>query len=112
MTARFLLLDPEGVDQTLAAGGLVLLDFWQATCPPCRALEPRLARFAARHPGVFTGYRIDVDTDTQTPARLGVMSIPTLVLLRDGTEITRRDGLIRDSDLDSLLAAASGPSGP
>jgi thiol-disulfide isomerase/thioredoxin len=92
MTESFPVLEPEGVDQVLAAGGLVLLDFWQATCPPCRALEPRLAKFAARHPGVVTGYRIDVDTDTQTPARFAVMSIPTLVLLRDGTEIARRDG--------------------
>jgi thioredoxin 1 len=87
--------------------GLVLLDFWQASCAPCRALEPRLERFAANHPGRFTGYRIDVDTDTPTVARYGVMSIPTLLLLRSGQEIARLDGLIRDEDLEEALRAAT-----
>jgi len=87
--------------------GLVLLDFWQASCAPCRALEPRLERFAANHPGRFTGYRIDVDTDTDTVAKYGVMSIPTILLLRDGQEIDRLDGLIRDQDLEDALCAAT-----
>ncbi len=92
--------------------GLVLLDFWQASCAPCRALEPRLERFAANHPGRFTGYRInadtDTDTDTDTVAKHGVMSIPTILLLRDGQEIARLDGLIRDHDLEDALRAAGG----
>ncbi|HCU95217.1 MAG TPA: hypothetical protein DHU96_21905, partial [Actinobacteria bacterium] len=67
----------------------LVLDFWQAACPPCRALEPRLEAFARRHPGVFTAYRIDIDTDQHTPDRFGVMSIPTLLWLRDGTEAAR-----------------------
>ena len=86
-------------------GGLVLLNFWPVSCAPCRALEPRLERFAANHPGRFTGYRIDVDTDTV--AKYGVMSIPTLLLLRDGHEIARLDGLIRDHDLEDVLGAAA-----
>jgi len=49
-----------------AHSGLVLLDFWQASCAPCRPLEPRLERVAEARPGQFTGYRIDVDTDTDT----------------------------------------------
>jgi thioredoxin 1 len=81
----------------------VLLDFWQASCAPCRALEPRLEKLAQRRPGEFTGYRVDVDADPDTPAEFGVRSIPTLVLLRDGHEITRLDGLIRDADLDRAL---------
>lgn len=88
----------------------MLLDFWQATCAPCRALEPRLAAFVDRHPGAFTGYRVDVDADPDTPSRFEVMSIPTLVLLRDGVEVARRDGLIRDPDLESLLADGGGGS--
>ncbi len=88
--------------------GLVLLDFWQASCAPCRALEPRLERFAAHHLGRFTGYRINVDTGTNTDTKYGVMSIPTLLLLRDGQEIARLDGLIRDQDPEDALRAAGG----
>jgi thioredoxin-like negative regulator of GroEL len=107
--AGFPVLPADQVDQATGQGGLVLLDFWQAACPPCRALEPRLEAFGRRHPGVFTGYRIDVDTDQRTPDRFGVMSIPTLIWLRDGTEATRLDGLIRDADLEDTLARLTAP---
>jgi thioredoxin len=110
--ARFPVLPAGQVDQAIGRGGLVVLDFWQAACPPCRALEPRLEAFARRHPGAFTGYRIDVDTDQHTPARFGVMSIPTLIWLRDGTEATRLDGLIREADLEDTLARLAAPGRP
>lgn len=48
-----------------------------------------------------------IDADPATPGRFKVMSIPTLLLLRDGAEIARRDGLIRDADLEGLLAEAA-----
>lgn len=110
--SSFPILDNPAPEAALGTPGLVLLDFWQLSCAPCRALEPRLERFARRHPGEFTGYRIDVDTDQDTPAAFDVRSIPTLVLLRDGREVARLDGLIRDSDLDQALDAHRGPGAP
>ena len=102
MRARFPILSSEQITDA-AVPGLVLLDFWQASCAPCRALEPWLEQVARRHHGAFTGYRIDVDTDTVTPGRYGVLSIPTLVWLRDGVEITHQDGLIRAEDIEQVL---------
>ena len=100
----------DGSQLANAPGGLVLLDFWQASCAPCRALEPRLERFAEANPGQFTGYRIDVDVDVDididTVTRYGVMSIPTIVLLRDGHEVERLDGLIREQDLEEAVRGA------
>lgn len=107
MATQFPILDPSQVDEILDGKGLVLLDFWQATCPPCQALEPRLEAFTRRHRGEFAGYRVNIEADLDTPGRFGVMSLPTLVLLQDGTELGRRDGLIRDADLESLLAEPS-----
>ena len=63
--------------------------------------------FAARHPGEFQGYRVDVDAQPDAPARYDVMSVPTIVVLRDGREIARLDGLIRETDLEDVLRAAS-----
>lgn len=63
----FPILHPDQLDETLGRDRLVLLDFWQAGCPPCRALEPRLDAFAAAPQGAFTGYRIDVEAATSTP---------------------------------------------
>jgi thioredoxin 1 len=104
--SSFPILDPQQVTTVTAQPGLVLLDFWQASCAPCRALEPRLAEFAGQHPGAFDGYRIDVDADPATVDAFDVMSIPTVVLLRDGDEVARLDGLIRPDDLHAMLADA------
>jgi thioredoxin 1 len=101
--SSFPILDHRDVAAAVSGPGLVLLDFWQQSCAPCRALEPRLEQLAQRRAEEFTGYRIDVDTNQTTPAEFGVQSIPTLVLLRDGHEVTRLDGLIRDADLDRAL---------
>jgi thioredoxin 1 len=101
--SSFPILDPQQVKTVTAQPGLVLLDFWQASCAPCRALEPRLAQLADQHPGTFDGYRIDVDADPQTVDAFDVMSIPTVVLLRNGREVARLDGLIRPDDLTAML---------
>lgn len=101
--SAFPILDRDQVAAALDRPGLVLLDFWQASCAPCRALEPRLERFAQRRQGEFSGYRIDVDANPDTSVQFNVRSIPTLVLLRDGHEIARLNGLIRDADLDRAL---------
>lgn len=66
-------------------------------------LETRLEHFAERHPGAFTGYRIDVGTDQTTAADFDVLAISTLILLSDGPEVARLDGLIRDADLEKGL---------
>jgi thioredoxin 1 len=108
--SSFPILDPQQVTTATAQPGLVLLDFWQASCAPCRALEPRLAEFAGQHPGTFDGYRIDVDADPATVDAFDVMSIPTVVLLRDGHEVARLDGLIRPDDLHAMLADATNRS--
>lgn len=101
--SAFPLLDRGDVSQAREGPGVVVLDFWQQTCAPCRTLEPRLDQFAGRRGSEFTGYHIDVDTDPDTPAEFGVQSIPTLIVLRDGKELTRLDGLIREQDLDQAL---------
>lgn len=95
------------VQQLLAGPGLTLLDFWQLTCAPCRALEPRLEAVLRRHPDVQAA-RIDVDSDLQAPSRFDVLSIPTLLLFHGRTEIGRLDGLIREADIDQ----ASPPEKP
>lgn len=107
----FPLVDEHSLAEALSGPGRVLLDFWQESCAPCRALEPRLERFTADHPGAFRPYRIDVDSQLALTRRLQVMSIPTLVLLQDGIEILRLDGLIRDSDLHRLLTTTAEGAG-
>lgn len=104
--SAFPILTYDQLEAALAGPGLVLLDFWQGSCAPCRALEPRLEHFGQRHPSAFTGYRIDIDADLPTAETYGVQSIPTILLLRNGREIDRLDGLILDLDLEEALTRA------
>lgn len=101
--SQFPIIEEPELNRITGGQGLVLLDFWQASCAPCLALEPRLERFASAYPGAFEGHRIDVDAQPDIVERYGVMSIPTIIALRDGRETARLDGLIRDSDLSEVL---------
>lgn len=94
--------------RVLRAHGPAALDFYQASCPPCRVLEPRLARVAAQYAGQVPVYRIDIDRDLQVAERFGVMSLPTVLIVRDGQEIERLDGLITEPQLKAAFDQALG----
>ncbi len=87
--------------------GSVVLDFYQASCPPCRALEPRLERVAHEYAGWAPVYRVDIDRDLPVAQRFGVMSIPTVLVLRAGKEVARLDGLITEDDLRAAFHQAT-----
>ncbi len=93
--------------KVLKAPGAVVLDFYQASCAPCRALQPRLERFAERYNGRVPVYRVDLDRDMKVAERFGVKSIPTLIVFHAGKELNRLDGLIRDEDLTAAFDAAT-----
>lgn len=90
-----------------AESGLLVVDFWQQSCAPCRKLEPRLEDFARRHPEL-TVVRVDIDTELPLARQWDVLSIPTVLVMRDGTETGRLDGLITDGDLEAIATEITG----
>lgn len=93
--------------KVLQAQRPVILDFYQATCAPCRVLEPRLKAAAQLYAGQIPVYRIDIERDLSIANRLGVRSIPTILVLRNGREMERLDGLITDQQLQTAFAQAA-----
>jgi thioredoxin 1 len=93
--------------KVLEAPGPVALDFYQESCPPCHVLEPRLERVAERYEDRLPVYRVDVDRDMPVAERFGVMSLPTVLVLKGGEEIQRLDGLIREKDLEAAFERAT-----
>jgi thioredoxin 1 len=85
----------------------VILDFYQATCAPCRVLEPRLEQVAQQYAGRVPVYRIDLERDFSVAERLGVKSIPTVLVFRQGREIERLDGLITEQQLRTAFEQAA-----
>lgn len=81
----------------------VLVDFWAPGCVPCRMAEPVVADLAARHAGRLTVARLNVDDHPRSAVRYDVLSLPTLILFRDGAPVARVSGAITPARLERAL---------
>jgi thioredoxin 2 len=77
-----------------AASLPVLLDLWAPWCPPCRMIAPAVAASAARFAGRLKVAKLNVDVAPQTARAFNVQGIPTLLILRGGTEVERQVGVL------------------
>ena len=73
--------------------GVVLVDFWATWCGPCRMVAPAVEKIAAQYEGRALVGKVDVDAEPALAQRFGIMSIPTLVVLKDGREVARTVGV-------------------
>ena len=84
----------EGAFDNAVSQGVTLVDFWAGWCGPCKMLAPTIDQLAEAYEGKATIAKIDVDAEPNLARRFGVMSIPTVVILKDGTEVDRKVGLL------------------
>ena len=67
----------------------VLVDFWAAWCGPCRMIAPTVDQLAVEYAGKLKVVKLDIDQNPDVSGRLGVMSIPTLMVFKDGEMVER-----------------------
>ena len=84
--------------------GVIMVDFWASWCGPCRMIAPLIDRLADEFSGRIRVGKIDIDTAGELAANLGIMSVPTLILFSDGTEIERIVGLKSYEALKALVS--------
>ena len=86
--------------------GLVLVDFWASWCGPCMMLGPVVEQLAEELDGKVTVGKVNVDEEQELAVKFGVMSIPTLVLFKDGTEVARSVGVVPKAKLLEMVENA------
>lgn len=103
MSRWVLELDDELLQELLAEEPLLLVDFYADWCGPCKAVAPVVERLAKEYRGRVTFGKLNIDGSRRGAARFGVRSIPTLILFRDGKQVSRVQGYIPDHALRTYL---------
>ena len=75
----------------------VLVDFWAPRCAPCRLVEPVVDQLAAEYEGKVSFFRLNRDENMRVATRFNVMSIPTVIIFKDGKPYSSHTGFTRDT---------------
>lgn len=89
-------------DEVMHSEKLVLLDFWASWCGPCRMVSPIVDEIAAERSDIKVG-KINVDEQPELAARFGVMSIPTLVVMKNGKVVNQAVGARPKAQILAML---------
>lgn len=72
----------------------VIVDVWAPWCAPCRAFAPTFEEFSTRYAGKAVFVKLNSETNQQSAGSLGIRSIPSIIVFKNGSEVTRQSGAI------------------
>ena len=84
----------------------VLVDFWASWCGPCRMLAPVVDQVSTENADKLTVAKVNVDDCPELAQRFGIMSIPTLILFKDGQVVDKRIGFQQKAQLEEMVKKA------
>ena len=98
--------DAEFEQEVLEADLPVLVDFWAEWCSPCKMIAPILEKLAEEYDGKIKFVKVDTEENFETPSSYGILSLPTLLVFKEGQQIERITGARPKGDLIRYLDKA------
>ena len=86
-------LTKENFDAEIGGETPILVDFWASWCGPCRMLMPTIEQLAKEADGKYRVGKVNVDEQGELAMRFGIQSIPTLIVFKNGEEVSRALGV-------------------
>jgi thioredoxin 1 len=93
-------------DEVLKSDVPVLVDFWAAWCGPCKMIAPILDEIAKEYEGKVKIAKVDVDANSDTPAKFGIRGIPTLMIFKAGAAAATKVGALSKTQLNDFIKTA------
>ncbi len=92
-------LTDDTLDAAIAKYPFLVVDFWAQWCGPCKMIGPIIEKLAKEHAGSITFGKVDVDTNQKAAASYGILSIPNLIIFKDGKKVGSIVGALPESQL-------------
>ena len=89
-------------EEVVNSDKIVLIDFWAAWCAPCKMLTPIIEDFASDNDGIKV-CKVNVDEEPGLAEQFGIMSIPTLIVFKDGKVVNKSVGLKNKAEIAKLV---------
>ena len=96
-------LTKENFDETIAQG-VTLVEFWATWCGPCRMMNPIIDALAEKYADRAKVGKVNVDEQEELVVRFGVMTIPTILVFKDGQEAGKRVGVYPLEEFEGMIA--------
>ena len=108
MSQATLHLTGDNFDQTIKDAGSkpVMVDFFAEWCGPCKMAAPIIDELAEEYKDKVVVAKVDVDANQDLAGKYGVMSIPTVVMLKDGEEVNKQIGFIGKEGYEKMIKDA------